>query len=144
MPNVFKAGQRERIIAKTDGRCGYCGGRPVGKDLQVDHMIPRNRGGDTIDDNLVTACKRCNNLKKTKTPKEFKEYIFGMAHLKALEASLKREDSWAHLINENVEALLDRVYADCIEKLEALVETSQNNVTFYYETLENGGNDANS
>lgn len=133
MTSKMSPEKRARIYAKTNSRCGYCGNYPDVE--QIDHLIPKKKGGGNTEDNLMLACRRCNNLKKSKTPQEFKAYIFGAAHLEALQKSLKREELWFYLIDEKVEPLLDRTYLDCIEKLEALVETSKNNVTFYYETL---------
>jgi 5-methylcytosine-specific restriction endonuclease McrA len=55
-------------IKLRDGRrCAYCGG----PGDTVDHVIPRSRpgGGDTWD-NLVCACRPCNNRKADRTPVE--------------------------------------------------------------------------
>ena len=48
-------------------RCQYCG---ASSDLTVDHIIPKSRGGTDSWDNLITACKNCNNKKGNKTPEE--------------------------------------------------------------------------
>lgn len=45
------------------GRCIYCGST---KDLSVDHLIPRARGGPESGDNAVTACKACNSSRADK------------------------------------------------------------------------------
>jgi hypothetical protein len=45
------------------GRCIYCGST---KDLSVDHLIPRARGGPESGDNAVTACKACNSSRGDK------------------------------------------------------------------------------
>ncbi|AEE44913.1 HNH endonuclease [Cellulomonas fimi] len=51
-----------------DGRtCAYCGAR--GADT-VDHVRPRSRGGADSWLNTVTACGRCNNRKRDRTPEE--------------------------------------------------------------------------
>ena len=51
---------RHNIIKRDGGKCQYCG---TNKDLTIDHVIPRSRGGKTIWTNLVTACKNCNSRK---------------------------------------------------------------------------------
>jgi 5-methylcytosine-specific restriction endonuclease McrA len=57
-----------RNIFKRDGnKCTYCGS---GRDLTLDHVLPKSRGGKTNWDNLVTACKRCNGRKGDFTPEE--------------------------------------------------------------------------
>jgi 5-methylcytosine-specific restriction endonuclease McrA len=54
-------------IKLRDGRtCAYCGG--LGDT--VDHIVPRSRGGLDIWDNLITACRWCNNRKADRTPIE--------------------------------------------------------------------------
>ena len=45
----------------------YCGSE---KDLTLDHVIPKSKGGKTSWKNLITACHRCNTIKGNKTPEE--------------------------------------------------------------------------
>jgi 5-methylcytosine-specific restriction endonuclease McrA len=40
--------------------CVYCGSK---KDLTIDHVIPKSKGGQNTWNNLVTCCSPCN-LKK--------------------------------------------------------------------------------
>ena len=63
---AIKVGRR-RIFKRDSYQCGYCGS---GKNLTIDHIIPRSRGGDNSWKNLVTSCGRCNNNKGDKTPEE--------------------------------------------------------------------------
>ena len=54
-------------IKLRDGRCcAYCGERGD----TVDHVMPRSRGGQDSWDNLVCACRPCNNRKADRTPVE--------------------------------------------------------------------------
>ncbi len=55
--------RRERIFARDDYRCVYCGERFEPDALTVDHLQPRLRGGDRSGGNLVTACGGCNARK---------------------------------------------------------------------------------
>lgn len=55
--------KRDRVFARDDCRCVYCGKRFAADELSVDHVEPRVRGGDQSTGNLVTACKGCNTLK---------------------------------------------------------------------------------
>jgi len=59
---------RRAILARDGYTCQYCG--HSGKDLTIDHVVPRNRGGPSTWDNLVACCLRCNNRKGDKTLKE--------------------------------------------------------------------------
>jgi hypothetical protein len=60
---------REKIFARDDFTCRYCGER--GRKLQCDHVIPVSRGGEHRDDNLVTACEPCNRSKGAKLLSEW-------------------------------------------------------------------------
>jgi len=41
------------------------------REPTLDHKVPLSRGGTHSQDNLVAACRRCNNEKYTKTADEF-------------------------------------------------------------------------
>ena len=59
---------RREVFARDGWGCAYCGGRP--KELTLDHIVPRHRGGGHSWENLVSACKPCNHRKAGRTPKE--------------------------------------------------------------------------
>lgn len=61
---------RERIFKRDDYTCAYCGARGVA--LQCDHVVPVAKGGGHTDDNLVTACKPCNQSKADDTVEEWR------------------------------------------------------------------------
>ena len=50
--------------------CMYCGKRFSGNELSREHVTPLSRGGNDKWNNVVTACKRCNNHKAGRTPEE--------------------------------------------------------------------------
>jgi 5-methylcytosine-specific restriction endonuclease McrA len=52
---------RFRVLQRDNFRCAYCGkGRADGAVLHVDHVVPVMAGGETTEDNLITACEECN------------------------------------------------------------------------------------
>ena len=57
--------QREKfkILQRDNFTCRYCGCRPGSENLEVDHVIPRARGGSDNACNLVAACVTCNRRK---------------------------------------------------------------------------------
>lgn len=57
---------RRAILARDRYTCQYCG--HVSKELTVDHVIPRRFGGDESWENLVACCRRCNLIKRDRTP----------------------------------------------------------------------------
>ncbi len=50
--------------------CMYCGLRFQTRDLSRDHVRPFSQGGLDIWTNVVTACRRCNNQKASRTPEQ--------------------------------------------------------------------------
>jgi 5-methylcytosine-specific restriction endonuclease McrA len=54
-----------REVLRRDGHCcQYCHST---RNLTLDHVIPRSRGGAHRWDNVVTACGRCNTKKGDRT-----------------------------------------------------------------------------
>jgi 5-methylcytosine-specific restriction endonuclease McrA len=58
---------RQNIFKRDNSQCQYCGST---RDLTLDHVMPRSRGGKSTWDNLITACKSCNSRKGDLTPAE--------------------------------------------------------------------------
>ena len=61
---------RRNLMFRDAHQCQYCGTRPHLRDLNIDHVLPRSRGGQDTWENLVTACRSCNLRKGWKTPDE--------------------------------------------------------------------------
>ena len=61
---------RRNLMFRDAHQCQYCGRRPAMRDLNIDHVLPRSRGGDDSWENLVTACRECNLRKGWRTPEE--------------------------------------------------------------------------
>ena len=60
-----------RTLFKRDGHvCLYCGQRFMTSMLSRDHVTPISKGGADTWQNVVTACKRCNNHKAGRTPEQ--------------------------------------------------------------------------
>lgn len=58
-------------LFKRDARlCMYCGEKFAVRDLSRDHITPLSRGGEDTWNNVITACKRCNNHKAGRTPEQ--------------------------------------------------------------------------
>jgi len=65
---VFKLKlNRHRIYRRDKYQCAYCGTK---KNLTIDHILPKSRGGDNSWTNLITCCTHCNRYKDNKTPEE--------------------------------------------------------------------------
>lgn len=60
-----------RAVFERDGyRCQYTGKRLPPSELNIDHVIPRDRGGKTTWENVVTSSISCNSRKANKLPHE--------------------------------------------------------------------------
>ena len=58
---------RTRIYKRDNHECVYCGSK---KQLTIDHVLPKSRGGKNEWTNLVTCCFKCNVKKANRTPEE--------------------------------------------------------------------------
>ena len=69
VPRAIKRKISRRALFARDGwRCVYCG-TSSGR-LTLDHVIPRSKGGESIWENVVTACAPCNLRKGNRLPHE--------------------------------------------------------------------------
>jgi 5-methylcytosine-specific restriction endonuclease McrA len=59
---------RREIFLRDDYTCQYCGSKT--RELTLDHVVPKHRGGTHSWDNLVSACRPCNHRKGGKTVAE--------------------------------------------------------------------------
>ncbi len=60
---------REYLLEKFERQCIYCGAEDT--PLEIEHLIPRSKGGSNRVSNLGIACHACNQKKGNKTVQEF-------------------------------------------------------------------------
>lgn len=60
---------REYLLEKWGRRCAYCGAEGV--PLEIEHIVPKSRGGSNRVSNLTLACRACNQAKGNRTAEEF-------------------------------------------------------------------------
>ena len=58
--------------------CLYCGQRLTTRELSRDHVRPFSQGGRDVWTNVVTACRRCNNFKASRTPEQAKMQLLAV------------------------------------------------------------------
>jgi 5-methylcytosine-specific restriction endonuclease McrA len=80
LPSVIRLGQmvkrphrkrkmtRYEIFNRDKYTCQYCGLQS--RNLTLDHVIPRYRGGQHTWENVVSCCVACNRRKAGRTPRE--------------------------------------------------------------------------
>jgi 5-methylcytosine-specific restriction endonuclease McrA len=95
-PLRFIVLSRKNILKRDGMKCQYCGST---RDLTIDHIVPKSRGGADSWENLVTACNSCNNKKGSKTPDEARMSLlrkpYRPNHIVFLREYLGTiEDSW--------------------------------------------------
>jgi 5-methylcytosine-specific restriction endonuclease McrA len=59
---------RRNVYLRDGCHCQYCGRPFEESELTLDHVVPRERGGKTNWENIVTACVRCNARKANRLP----------------------------------------------------------------------------
>lgn len=85
---VTHPGVYQRLMARAEGVCTYCGG--VFEVLTLDHFEPLAKGGNGAAENLFPCCKGCNSSKRDKNPADWIVEKFGVdGLLRALAANTK-------------------------------------------------------
>jgi diadenosine tetraphosphate (Ap4A) HIT family hydrolase len=64
--------QRYEVLKRAKYRCELCGVSAEHKALEVDHIIPRNKGGSDDDSNLQALCYSCNATKRDRDDTDFR------------------------------------------------------------------------
>lgn len=70
VPHKRPIPSRKNIFVRDGYRCLYCGAKSPRVTLELEHVIPKSRGGQGSWDNLVSACHACNQKKADRTPEE--------------------------------------------------------------------------
>lgn len=61
---------RSNVFDRDKNLCQYCGQIFRREELNLDHVIPRDRGGKTTWENIVCSCIKCNTRKANRLPHE--------------------------------------------------------------------------
>lgn len=98
---------RHNVFERDNYTCQYCSRRLETSRLNLDHVVPRERGGLTTWENIVCSCIECNSRKSNRTP--------GEANMKLLRKpkrpkwrpflhvshSAKSDEAWSHFLDVN-------------------------------------------
>lgn len=66
---------RYQVLKESGGRCALCGITKNDSPLDVDHIIPRSRGGSNEKENLQVLCVKCNRSKGNKDKTDFRKSL---------------------------------------------------------------------
>ncbi len=61
---------RRNIILRDNHTCQYCNTKKNLSDLNIDHIVPKSKGGKNTWTNLACSCIKCNSHKRDRTPKQ--------------------------------------------------------------------------
>lgn len=61
---------RYNVYLRDNKTCQYCGQKPGENHINLEHIVPRSRGGKTTWTNIVVSCIDCNSKKGARTPEE--------------------------------------------------------------------------
>ena len=61
---------RHNVFERDKNTCQYCGNVFERSELNLDHVLPRDRGGLTTWENVVCSCIGCNTRKGNRLPHE--------------------------------------------------------------------------
>lgn len=62
---------REMLLKKQSGVCFYCRKPLLLEDATIDHITPKSKGGSYALENLVAACRPCNQEKGSMHPFDY-------------------------------------------------------------------------
>jgi ATP adenylyltransferase len=66
---------RYQVLSRAQGRCELCGISKDEKALDVDHIIPRSKGGSNDISNLQALCYTCNRQKRNTDATDFRSLL---------------------------------------------------------------------
>jgi len=107
---------RDNVFQRDQYTCQYCCIRFEPKELNIDHVIPREKGGTTTWENVVCSCIRCNTKKANKLPEQAKMH----------PRAVPRAPRWRPMfgMGRNTEPHFDESWRFFLEPSSARVELS--------------------
>lgn len=125
MPKVIPKKVRLDVYNKYNGHCAYCGKEIEYKDMQLDHLIPRQRerfkkySEEEIEcfENYMPSCRKCNHYKRAHSLETFRRMI------EEIPAKLRR-DSYIYNVGLNYNLLAEQEH-DIVFYFEKVNEDSK-------------------
>lgn len=65
---------RYNVLKRAKGRCELCGVKAEAKALEVDHIVPRSKGGPDTEANFQALCYSCNAAKGNRDDTDFRAW----------------------------------------------------------------------
>ena len=105
MPKKEVKFTRHNIFERDKNTCQYCGKVFERRDLNLDHVVPRDKGGATTWENIVCSCIPCNTRKGNRLPHQVNMHLIKKPvrpkwrPFVQINFSLDHHDSWKHFID---------------------------------------------
>lgn len=99
---------RHNVFERDNHQCQYCGRHMERRDLNLDHVLPRDRGGVASWENIVCSCIACNTRKGNRTPREASMKLLRLPRKPkwrpfiAISRSRPPDESWRHFLDPNL------------------------------------------
>ena len=65
--SLYQKKLRDFVFSRSNGKCSYCGKQAQ----EIDHIVPRSKGGTNSVNNLTATCRACNEKKSNLSLKAF-------------------------------------------------------------------------
>jgi 5-methylcytosine-specific restriction endonuclease McrA len=107
LPRLEVKFTRRNVFLRDKFTCQYCTKILPETQLNLDHVTPRDKGGRTTWDNIVTSCFRCNTRKGNKLPHEanmhpqIKPFAPRWRPLFGMNENGLADASWAHFLHQD-------------------------------------------
>jgi 5-methylcytosine-specific restriction endonuclease McrA len=79
--NLIPPLSNREMFRRDSHLCMYCGNSFPDHHLTRDHVLPLSLGGTDSWQNVVTACKPCNNAKSARTPEMAQMYLVAVPYI---------------------------------------------------------------
>ena len=95
---------RENLFERDNYRCQYCGNEYEARELNLDHVIPRDKGGRTSWENIVTSCITCNSRKANRLPHQASMHLIRKPERPRMRPFISYligsecDEDWSHFI----------------------------------------------
>ena len=63
---------RQQVLQESGGRCALCGATKKERPLDIDHIIPKSKGGKNAHENLQVLCSKCNQEKGNRNRNDYR------------------------------------------------------------------------
>lgn len=92
---------RYEVLKRAKFRCELCGVSAEIKALEVDHIVPRNKGGSDDPSNFQALCYSCNAMKRDRDDTDFRKVVESYQHReRGLPLSVRfRRTEWSWKTN---------------------------------------------